>query len=139
MTTYVGVNVVEVDGIGSPTIVPATTSVAGFVGVTERGPLNTSVTVTDLDTFAARFGNVIATGYLAYAVQGFFLNGGREAHICRVAGSGTTAASLAVNNRAVTPAPTLELEGGYAVAPIRGRGPNVYGSTYATTRGRRQR
>src|SRR5258708_6383883 len=100
MTAYVGVNVAEVDGLASPTIVPAATSIAAFVGVTERGPLNTSVRVSDLDAFAARFGHLIATGYLGYAIEGFFANGGREAHVCRVAGAASVAASLALNNRA---------------------------------------
>ena len=56
MSAYVGVNVVEVDGVASPTIVPAATSIAALIGVTERGPLNTPVRVSDLATFAARFG-----------------------------------------------------------------------------------
>jgi phage tail sheath protein FI len=113
MSAYVGVNVVEVDGLASPTIVPAATSIAAFVGVTERGPLNTSVRVSDLDAFAARFGGLIATGYLGYAIQGFFLNGGREAHVCRIAGAASVPAALNLNNRAAAPAATLRLEGGY--------------------------
>jgi phage tail sheath protein FI len=113
MSTYVGVNVVEVDGLASPTIVPAATSVAAFVGVTERGPLNAPVRVSDADAFEARFGAVIATGYLGYALQGFFGNGGREAHICRVAGSAAASASVALDDREGAPAPTLRLEGGY--------------------------
>jgi phage tail sheath protein FI len=113
MSAYVGVNVEEVDGLASPTIVPAATSIAAFIGVTERGPLNTPVRVSDLDAFAARFGSVIATGYLGYAVTGFFGNGGREAHVCRIAGGASAAARLDLNNRAAAPAATLRLEGGY--------------------------
>jgi phage tail sheath protein FI len=113
MSTYVGVNVVEVDGLASPTIVPAATSVAAFVGVTERGPVNAPVRVSDADAFEARFGAVIATGYLGYAVQGFFGNGGREAHVCRIAGSAAADASVALNDREGVAAPTLRLEGGY--------------------------
>jgi phage tail sheath protein FI len=113
MSTYVGVNVVEVDGLASPTIVPAATSVAAFVGVTERGPLNTPVRVSDPDAFGSRFGAVIANGYLGYAVQGFFGNGGREALICRVAGSAAATASVALDDREGAPTHTLRLEAGY--------------------------
>jgi phage tail sheath protein FI len=121
MSTYVGVNVVEVDGLASPTIVPAATSIAAFVGVTERGPLNTPVRVSDLDAFEARFGGLIATGYIGYAIRGFFGNGGREAHVCRVAGAASATASLPLNNRAAVPAPALRLEGGYRGRPDPGR------------------
>ena len=113
MSAYVGVNVAEVDGPASPTIVPAATSIAAFVGVTERGPLNQSVRISDLDAFQARFGGVVASGYLGYAIQGFFRNGGREAHVCRVAGAARAAATLPLNDRAAAPVPTLRLEGGY--------------------------
>jgi phage tail sheath protein FI len=113
MSAYVGVNVVEVDGVASPTIVPAATSIAALIGVTERGPLNAPVRVSDLDTFAARFGGVIATGYVGYAIEGFFKNGGREAHVCRIAGTASAAAFVLLNNRDAAPAPTLRLEGGY--------------------------
>jgi hypothetical protein len=113
MSTYVGINVVEVDGLASPTIVPAATSVAAFLGVTERGPLNAPVRVSDPDAFETRFGGLVATGYLGYAVQGFFGNGGREAHICRIAGGAATTASARLDDREGAPAPTLRLEGGY--------------------------
>lgn len=113
MSTYVGVNVVEVVGLASPTIVPAATSVAAFVGVTERGPLNAPVRVSDADAFEARFGATVTSGYLGYAVQGFFGNGGREAHICRIAGSAAATASVRLEDREGAPAPTLRLEGGY--------------------------
>lgn len=112
MSAYVGINVVEVDGPASPTIVPAPTSVAGFVGVTERGPLNTPIRVTDPGEFEAHFGGHIANGYLAYAIAGFFLNGGREAHVCRVAGSAGSPAGVNLNDREGAPTATLRLEGG---------------------------
>jgi hypothetical protein len=122
MSTFVGVNVAEVDGLASPTIQPAATSVAAFVGVTERGPLNTSVRVSDVDAFEARFGGHVASALLAYAMQGFFSNGGREAHVCRVAGTAAAPATLTLNNRQPAPAaPTLRLEGGYRGAVDPGR------------------
>jgi hypothetical protein len=63
----------------------ARTDVAGFVGIAERGPLHTPVAVENWSDFRQQFGGHIQAGYLAYAVEGFFLNGGRRCYIVRVA------------------------------------------------------
>lgn len=63
----------------------ARTDVAGFVGIAERGPLHTPVMVENWTDFRHRFGEHIPAGYLAYAVEGFFLNGGRRCYVVRVA------------------------------------------------------
>jgi phage tail sheath protein FI len=79
MSANVGVNVVEVDGPTSPAIRPAATSVAAFVGRAERGLPNRPVRVTSPEQRAARFGGRRSSDLLPYALDGFFLNGGREA------------------------------------------------------------
>ncbi|HEY9231295.1 MAG TPA: hypothetical protein VIS78_04095, partial [Blastocatellia bacterium] len=84
MALEIGVNVIEVDGRASPTIQAAPTSVAAFLGLTERGVANRTVRVTSLPQFRDRFGNPRADGYLAYAIEGFVLNGGRESYITRI-------------------------------------------------------
>ncbi len=114
MTLNIGVNVVEVDGRSSPAIEAAPTSVAAFLGLTERGVPNRPVRVTNLQQFRDRFGDPRSDGYLAYAVAGFFLNGGQEAFINRVVGAGSVAASVILNNR-VTPTagPALRVAAGY--------------------------
>jgi hypothetical protein len=63
----------------------ARTDVAGFVGIAERGPLHTPRVVENWSDFRQLFGGHIAAGYLAYAVEGFFLNGGRRCYVVRVA------------------------------------------------------
>ena len=113
MAFNVGVNVLEVDGKASPAIAAAPTSVAAFVGLAERGVANRPVRVTSLSGFRERFGNYRGDGYLGYAVEGFFLNGGREAYVSRVVGAGSAAASLTLLNRATTPAPALRITAGY--------------------------
>src|SRR5262245_5672618 len=117
MPLQVGVNVTEVDGRASPVLQAAPTSVAAFVGRTRRGVPNQAVRVTSLDQFAARFGGHHPDGYLPQAVTGFFLNGGREAHIVRVTGAGSSAASATLNDRAGSPAPAVRITAGFRGAP----------------------
>jgi phage tail sheath protein FI len=73
------------------------TDVAGFVGLTERGPLpppnatpdvavGAAVRLTSWAEFLATFGGFVPFSYLAYAVRGFFDNGGTTCYVVRVAG-----------------------------------------------------
>lgn len=64
---------------------PRRTDVTGFVGVAERGPLFTPVRVEGWSEFVNAFGGHVPAGYLAYAVQAFFANGGSAAWVVRVA------------------------------------------------------
>jgi uncharacterized protein len=109
----VGVSVSEVDGRASPAIQPAPVSVAAFTGMTERGVPNTPVRVSDLKQFQARFGSHLPGGLLAYAVEGFFLNGGREAYVNRVVGTASAAASVNLLDRQATQTATLRVAAGY--------------------------
>lgn len=72
------------------------TDVAGFVGFAERGPLPSpgttevdpktlAVRLTSWKQFVTTFGGFIPYGYLAYAVRGFFENGGTTCYVARVA------------------------------------------------------
>ena len=61
------------------------TDVAGLVGIAARGPLHRPVRVESWLQFVSRFGGHIPQGYLAYAVEGFFANGGRVCWVVRVA------------------------------------------------------
>jgi uncharacterized protein len=69
----------------APAIQVARTDIAGFVGIAERGPLHTPVQLNSWTQFTSVFGFWTAQGYLAYAVQGFFANGGRTCYVVRVA------------------------------------------------------
>lgn len=59
--------------------------VAGFVGVAERGPVQTPVKIESYRQFLTTFGEPVPYAYLAYAVAGFFENGGRTCWVVRVA------------------------------------------------------
>src|SRR4051794_39651575 len=88
-----GVYVEEVD-TGSKPIEGVSTSTAGMIGVTERGPLNVPILVTSYGEYTRWFGERLnslifrnANGlhcFLPHAVEGFFLNGGKRLFITRV-------------------------------------------------------
>lgn len=68
---------------------PRRTDIAGFVGIARRGPLHTPVRVESWGEFVAAFGRHTPAGYLAYAVEAFFANGGRTAWVVRAAHPGS--------------------------------------------------
>lgn len=59
--------------------------IAGFAGIAMRGPLFEPVKVESWKQFVSSFGDFIPQAYLAYAVYGFFANGGRTCWVSRVA------------------------------------------------------
>lgn len=56
-----------------------------FLGLTERGPTSSAVLVSSLGEFQERFGQLDVGSYLEGAVDGFFLNGGTQCYIVRIA------------------------------------------------------
>jgi hypothetical protein len=68
-----------------PALQPSATDIAGFVGIAQRGPLHSPLRVESWTQFVSMFGSHTAQGYLAYAVEGFFVNGGRACYVVRVA------------------------------------------------------
>lgn len=84
--SYPGVYIEEfapgapIEGVG--------TSTAGFVGVALRGPINSPTLIQSWDAFVDVFGGLIEDGprgFLAPAVNGFFVNGGTACYVVRVA------------------------------------------------------
>src|SRR4051812_35212472 len=61
------------------------TDVAGFIGIAERGPLHRASKIESMRQFVTTFGAHCERGFLAYAVEGFFSNGGRTCWVVRVA------------------------------------------------------
>jgi hypothetical protein len=97
-----GVYVEEVE-IGAKPIEGVSTSTAGFLGYAERGPLNKPTLVTSFAEFEMIFGGFLPAlkgsddlnkiRWLAYAVSGFFENGGKRAFITRVAADSAAAST----------------------------------------------
>ncbi len=85
MPTYLspGVYVEEVEA-GSRPIEGVGTAVAAFVGLAEKGPVNTPTLVSNWTQFAETFGEFVPQSYLAHAVYGYFLNGGGNCYIVRI-------------------------------------------------------
>ena len=100
-----GVYVEEVD-TGSKPIEGVSTSTAGVVGVTERGPLNVPILVTSVGDYWRKFGgrldfsdftaNNVCHAYLPYAIEGFFRNLGKRVYVTRVAPENSALSALSL-------------------------------------------
>jgi hypothetical protein len=74
----------------------ASTSVAAFVGFAECGP-NDPTLVRSFTEYSPNFGGFAGTGYLSYAVRGFFQNGGGRCYVLNLpAGVSDASSALAL-------------------------------------------
>ena len=109
-----GVYIEEVE-TGPVPIAGVSTSTAGMIGLTQRGPVNEPTLVTSVGEFRTLFGGPIppggntalASGYnaVSYAVDGFFANGGVLLYVTRVApssGAGVMSNTYTLQNTAET-------------------------------------
>ncbi|KQO96744.1 phage tail sheath family protein [Leifsonia sp. Leaf264] len=115
MPTYLspGVYVQEIDAATRP-IEGVGTAVAAFIGLAPKGPENSPTLVSNWTQYVDLFGDLYPGSYLAYAVYGYFLNGGGNCFIVRI---GTAAASAKGNKRepkAVAAAQTVTI-GNYVI------------------------
>jgi len=66
------------------------TSTAGFLGITERGPVVPTL-ITSFEEYKRIYGGYLKEGaenrYLTYAIEGFFQNGGWRCYVARVVAS----------------------------------------------------
>jgi phage tail sheath protein FI len=91
--TYPGVYIEEIPS-GVHTITGVSTSTTAFIDFFPRGPLGKAVRITSLAEFQRTFGGLNALSEASYAIQQFFLNGGSEAYVVRVAAGAFEAAEL---------------------------------------------
>jgi phage tail sheath protein FI len=106
-------------------IAPLRTDIAGFVGIARRGPVDCAVPVESWRQFVAYFGDFTGAGYLAYAVRGFFENGGRRCWVVRVASAAATAARLRIDSAPTPLAPPPPLTPTW---DIQAASPGVWGN-----------
>jgi phage tail sheath protein FI len=85
MPTYLspGVYVQEIDAATRP-IEGVGTAVAAFIGLAPKGPENAPTLVSNWTQFVEEFGGLHPGSYLAYAVYGYFLNGGGNCYVVRI-------------------------------------------------------
>jgi len=112
--SYPGVYVQE-EASGARAIAGVATSVAAFVGMAERGRMDTPVRLFSVADFEREYGPT-TTGELAMQVRQFFLNGGGEGWVCRIA-DGDVPASV-----------TLLSEAGATVLDLAARDPGLEGN-----------
>jgi uncharacterized protein len=82
--TYPGVYIEEIPS-GVRTITGVATSVAAFIDFFKQGPTNEPVQLFSMADFEREFGGLDPQSEASYAIQQFFLNGGGEAWVVRVA------------------------------------------------------
>jgi phage tail sheath protein FI len=107
-----GVYVEEID-TGAKPIEGVSTSTAGMVGITERGPVNVPILLTNNGDYARWFGGLLdpelfgANAYLPHAVDGFFTNGGRRLYVTRVQAPAANPAEVDLHDRGEGIAPAI--------------------------------
>jgi uncharacterized protein len=97
--TYPGVYVEEVPS-GARPIAAASTSIAAFLGVAERGPVGEAVKIFNFTEYQNRYGGFIPNSFLSHAVYQFFNNCGTQCYIVRVASANATRANIVLRDRA---------------------------------------
>lgn len=93
-----GVYVEEIS-VGPKPIEGVSTSTTGFVGQSERGPVDYAKLVTSWLDYQRWYGGYMDTtvSYTAHAVKGFFDNGGKRAFFARVARSDAAQSTLTID------------------------------------------
>lgn len=94
--SYPGVYVEEHPS-GARAIPGVATSIAAFLGRAPTGPMNEPVAIGGFDEFERQFGGLGASFPMSYAVRDFFVNGGGQALVVRLAagdGGGLAEADL---------------------------------------------
>jgi len=72
------------DSVAPPPLSIANTRITGFVGITQKGPMNEATRLSNWDEFLETFGYE-RDAYLSESVHGFFRNGGTDCWVVRVA------------------------------------------------------
>jgi phage tail sheath protein FI len=131
-----GVYIQELEGPAP--IVGVSTSIAGFIGMAERGPVNVPILCTSPGDYSRWFGGLLIRGefvdpadsnrahcYLPYAVAGFFNNSGQIAYVMRVLPDEASAAERYLYDRTGSSAVTTTLMRNAAAGSGTGNSPST--------------
>jgi phage tail sheath protein FI len=103
--SYPGVYVQEIPS-GVVSISGVSTSIAAFIGMAKRGPMLRPTRVLGFKDYERIFSEDTSQGEMTEQVQQFFVNGGEQAYIIRIA-DGEQEASVPIENEAGTTVMTL--------------------------------
>lgn len=120
--TFPGVYIEEIPS-GVRTLIGVATSIAAFIDRFPRGLLGHPVQIFSSGDFEREFGGLDALSEASYGIYQFFLNGGTEAWVVRVAGPGSAAAGVQILS-GIGGSPALTLEAGRGDAS----NPGVWGN-----------
>jgi uncharacterized protein len=98
---YPGVTVYELSS-NVHTITGVSTSLTAFVGTAPTGPVDQLTRIQSFGEYARIFGGVDPSSEMSYAVMQFFLNGGSDSWVIRVA-AGATPAKLDISDQSGNP------------------------------------
>lgn len=104
--TYPGVYVQEVPS-GVRTIAGVATSITMFIGMAKKGPMNDPIQCLNYSDFVRTFSDDTTAGSLAFYVRLFFLNGGTNCYVMRIA-KGAVQSVVTLQNDAAQPVLTLQ-------------------------------
>ncbi|RQG88013.1 phage tail sheath family protein [Natrarchaeobius halalkaliphilus] len=122
MPEYLSPGVYVEETEGSKSVEGVSTSTAGFLGQTERGPLKPQL-VTGFNDYKRKFGGYVDDSFLTHAIDGFFKNGGSRAFVGRVTDASRSDVGTA----------TLSNDDGDDVIGARAVGPGDWGGQVAVT------
>ena len=88
--TFPGVYIEQLPS-GVRAITGVSTSVTAFVGPAKSGPLNKATRIQSFADFERRFGGLDNKSEMSYAVRQFFMNGGADGYVVRIAKNPLTA------------------------------------------------
>jgi phage tail sheath protein FI len=114
IVSYPGVYVVE-EPSGARAIAGVPTSIAAFIGMAERGRMTVPIRIFNIADFEREYGPT-TNGELADQVRQFYLNGGGQAYVCRIA------------DGALPAAVTLQSEDGDDALVVTARDPGLEGN-----------
>jgi phage tail sheath protein FI len=127
-----GVHIEEAPS-GLRTITGVSTSTTAFIGSFPRGPLDSAIRCANVGDWERHFGGLRADDETGYAIQQFFLNGGSEAWVVRVASVDATnnliPSAAAVTIRTADGSPALKARTGRRVRGLPVDDPGGWGNS----------
>jgi phage tail sheath protein FI len=95
--SYPGVYIEEIPS-GVHSIIGVATSITAFVGRAPRGEVNTPITINSFADYERLYGGLSLQSSMSYLVSDFYLHGGSQAIIVRIANGGTQATLILPEN-----------------------------------------